>query len=98
MSQGQTVSGVGRLHRGQRSLGCVGYRLELATTGHDSVVEFDPPPAGMKGEVFSLNLADGRILECEVVENSRYFLVIGDGPHPERRSIRRPTSTARFLA
>ena len=98
MTLGQTISGVGRLHRGQRNLGCVGYRLEISTTGEVSVVEFDPAPYGANGEVFSLNLADGRILECQAAENSRYFMVIGDGPHPERRAIRRPISTARFLA
>lgn len=97
MSQSQTISGVGRLHRGQRALGCVGYRLEIAPSGHVSIVEFDPVPDGTQGEIFSLNLADGRILECQAAENCRYFQVIGDGPHAERRKARRISPTSRRL-
>jgi hypothetical protein len=98
MSQGQTVSGVGRLHRGQRTLGCVGYRLEFTSSGQVSIIEFDPVPDGTQGEIFSLNLADGRILECQAAENCRYFHVVGDGPHAERRKTRRITPTSRLLS
>jgi hypothetical protein len=97
MSQGQTISGVGRLHRGQRTLGCVGYRLEIASSGHASIVQFDPVPDGMQGEIFSLDLADGRILECQAAESCRYFQVIGDGPHDERRKTRRISPMSRML-
>ena len=96
MSQSQTITGTGRLHRGQRNLGCVGYRLEIAASGKISVVQFDPVPDGAEGDVFSLNLADGRILECQAAFDCRYFEVLGDGPHPERRATRR-ASVSRLL-
>ena len=95
MSQPETFSGVGRLHRGQRNLGCVGYVSRM--TGDGLILQFDPVPDGAQGEVFSLRLADGRLMECEAAENCRHFVVLGDGPHPERRIQRRPTSTARLL-
>jgi len=96
MSQGETIVGTGRLHRGQRNLGCVGYRLELTAAGQVTIVQFDPVPDGLEGDVFSLNLADGRILECQAAEDCRYFQVLGNGPHPERRAVRR-ASNARLL-
>jgi hypothetical protein len=95
MSQLETFSGVGRLHRGQRSLGCVAYISKMTAVG--LIVQFDPVPDGGQGDVFSLRLADGRIMECQAAEHCRYFVVLGDGPHPERRTQRRPTSTARLL-
>jgi hypothetical protein len=36
-------------------------------------------------------------MECQAAEHCRYFLVLGDGPHPERRAQRRPTLTGRLL-
>jgi hypothetical protein len=98
MSRSRTIAGVGRLFRGQRNLGCVGYRLVVATDDQVTVVEFDPVPDGGQGDVFSLNLGDGRILECEAGEHCRYFQVRGDGPHAERRVNRRPSALARLLA
>jgi hypothetical protein len=83
------------LHRGQRNLGCVGYVVKM--TGSGQVVQFDPVPDGARGDVFSLQLEDGRLMECEAAENCQYFTVLGEGPHPERRMQRRPTSTARLL-
>src|SRR5688572_19600522 len=41
VSQGQTLRGVGRLHRGHRNLGCVGYWLQTLN-GVTTVVQFDP--------------------------------------------------------
>jgi hypothetical protein len=95
MSQPETFSGVGRLYRGQRNLGCVAYVSKIIGTG--VIMQFDPVPDGAQGDVFSLRLADGRIMECQAAEHCRYFLVLGDGPHPERRVQRRPTPTARLL-
>jgi len=95
MSQPETFEGVGRLHRGQRNLGCVGYVSKITVKG--LIVQFDPVPDGTQGDVFSLRLADGRIMECQAAEHCSYFVVLGDGPHPERRAQRRPTSTTRLL-
>jgi hypothetical protein len=36
-------------------------------------------------------------MECQAAEHCRYFVVLGDGPHPERRTQRRLTGTARLL-
>jgi hypothetical protein len=98
MSQQQTIAGVGRLFRGQRTLGCVGYRLEVGSNGQIKIVQFDPVPDGGRGDVFSLNLGDGRILECEAAEHCQYFHVLGDGPHAERRVNRRPSAVSRALS
>jgi hypothetical protein len=89
MSESQTIAGVGRLFRGQRNLGCVAYRLEMTGSGAGSIVKFDPPPDGGQGDVFTLSLSDGRILECEAAEQGRYFQVRGEGPRAERRVRRR---------
>ena len=93
MSSGSTLRGVGRLHRGHRNLGCVGYPLEKLNSV--SVVTFDPMPDAANGDVFHLTLEDGRVLECQVPsEYARYCAVI-DGPRAERRHHRRPAPTAR---
>jgi len=97
MSQGQTVTGVGRLYKGQRGLGCVAYWLSITSSGQATTVRFDPVPDGTQGAIFSLHLADGRILECQAAEGCRSFLVMGQGPHPERRASQRPPSGARLL-
>ena len=97
MSQGNTISGVGRLHRGHRCLGCVGYTLHIGATGQVMVVDFDPTPDGAGGDVFHLNLEDGRILECQTLEDGQHYAVLGDGPRPERRHQRRPSPSARAL-
>src|SRR4051812_7600719 len=97
MSHVQTITGVGRLHRGPRTLGCVGYRLAVGSNGEVTIIEFDPVPDGTRGDVFSLNLADGRILECEAAEDGRHFHVRGNSPHAERRANRRPPPAARLL-
>jgi hypothetical protein len=96
MAQTQNLRGVGRLYRGQRNLGCVGYVMQI-TDGQIAFVKFDPIPDGAEGDVFSLHLADGRILECQAAENCRYFQPVGAGPHAERRVQRRPTAAARLL-
>jgi hypothetical protein len=97
MSQVQTITGVGRLYRGQRTLGCVWYGLEMTDGGEMTTVQFDPVPDGGEGDIFSLRMADGRILECEAARRCRYFHIVGDGPHPERRSNRRLSLSARLL-
>jgi hypothetical protein len=94
MSGSQTFHGVGRLHRGHRNLGCVGYSLQ-SVNDLSNVIRFDPMPEATRGDVFHLTLEDGRILECQVVtEYATYFAVV-DGPRAERRHHRRPAPTNR---
>jgi hypothetical protein len=94
VSQGQTLSGVGRLHRGHRNLGCVGYSL-LNVTGQPTVVRFDPMPDAAHGDVFHLTLEDGRILECQVLLEYTTYCAVLDGPRMERRRHRRPAPMTR---
>jgi hypothetical protein len=94
MSQGQTYTGVGRLHRGHRNLGCVGYILQSVTDA-SMVVQFDPMPEGAAGDVFNLTLEDGRVLECQVLTTT--YCAVVDGPRVERRTHRRPAPAARAL-
>jgi hypothetical protein len=97
MSQSQTFCGVGRLRRGHRSLGCVGYTLQ-ALTGPARVVRFDPMPDATQGDVFHLTLEDGRVLECQVLTEYATCCAVIDGPRSERRQHRRPApSTRAFL-
>jgi hypothetical protein len=98
MSQLQTITGVGHLYRGQRNLGCVWYRLEMMSGGQMTTIEFDPVPDGGQGDIFSLHLSDGRILECQAAERCQFFRVMGDGPHAERRVSRRLSAVPRLLA
>ena len=95
MSDGQTLRGVGRLHLGQRNLGCVGYALQKVSPAA-TVVRFDPMPDAARGDVFHLTLEDGRILECQVLTEQSYCAVL-DGPRVERRHARRPSPHARAL-
>jgi hypothetical protein len=94
MSQSQTVYGIGRLHRGHRNLGCVGYRLQ-SIAGSATVVVFDPMPDAAQGDVFHLTLEDGRILECQMLRESDTFCAVIEGPRAERRHHRRPAPASR---
>jgi hypothetical protein len=94
LSQGQTFYGVGRLHRGHRNMGCVGYRLQTVN-GSMTVVRFDPMPDAAHGDVFHLTLEDGRILECQVLDGYATYCAVLDGPRVERRHHRRPAPMTR---
>jgi hypothetical protein len=94
LSQGQTLRGVGRLHRGHRNLGCVGYALQNLQ-GTMAVVQFDPMPDAAYGDVFNLTLEDGRILECQVMNQYVTYCAVLDGPRIERRHHRRPAPFSR---
>jgi len=93
MSQSQTFQGVGRLHRGHRNLGCVGYSLQ-SLSGPATIVRFDPMPDAAQGDVFHLTLEDGRILECQVLAGYAAYCAVLDGPRPERHH-RRPAPLSR---
>jgi Fe-S-cluster containining protein len=94
MSQEQTFYGVGRLHRGHRNMGCVGYCLQNIN-GSTTVVRFDPMPEAAQGDVFHLTLEDGRILECQVLNEYTTYCAVLDGPRIERRHHRRPAPMTR---
>ena len=87
MSQFQTLQGTGRLHRGHRTLGCVGYTLQRVQ-GPATLVRFDPMPDAAPGDVFHLTLEDGRVLECQIASDQDSYCAVLDGPRTERR--RRP--------
>ena len=94
LSQGQTLRGVGRLHCGHRNLGCVGYMLK-SLKDSVTVVQFDPMPDAARGDVFHLTLEDGRILECQVLNEYTTYCAVLDGPRVERRHHRRPAPMTR---
>jgi hypothetical protein len=93
LSQGQTLRGVGRLHCGHRNLGCVGYTLQ-GLNETVTVIRFDPMPDAAPGDVFHLTLEDGRVLECQVLNEYTHCAVL-DGPRAERRQHRRPARAMR---
>lgn len=94
LSQGETLRGVGRLHCGHRNLGCVGYMLQSLKDSM-TVVRFDPMPDAARGDVFHLTLEDGRILECQVLNEYTTYCAVLDGPRVERRHHRRPAPGTR---
>ena len=48
-------------------------------------MEFEPNPAAKDGNLVHLTLEDIRVLNCEVLDESAFCAVIGDGPIIERR-------------
>ena len=94
LSHVQALSGVGRLFRGHRCLGCVGYSVQ-AVGSERAVVRFDPWPDAALGDVFNLTLEDGRILECQVLDTYTTYCAVLEGPRIERRQHRRPAPIAR---
>jgi len=90
LSHAQALSGVGRLFRGHRNLGCVGYNLH-SLSDQRAVVRLDPWPDAAPGDVFHLTLEDGRILECQVLDECTTYYAVLEGPRVERRQHRRPT-------
>ena len=60
-----------------------------------TVVRFDPMPEAAHGDVFHLTLEDGRILECQVLNEYTTYCAVIDGPRIERRHHRRPAPMAR---
>ena len=47
-------------------------------------------PDAAYGDVFNLTLEDGRILECQVLNQYATYCAVLDGPRSERRHHRRP--------
>jgi len=88
--QTRTLSGRGTVRRGPRVLATVSYKIHVAPGNRcASVAEFDPKPPAASGDLVHLTLEDGRVLNCQIVDDSPYCAVVGDAPIIERRqSIR----------
>ena len=82
-----TLRGTGRLHRGGQLIGTVKYLVHIApANGQATVVQFEPrPDSANEGDLVHLTLEDGRVVNCQILDDSPYCAVVGDGPVPERR-------------
>jgi hypothetical protein len=74
----------------------VGYSVQ-SLGGPSTIVQFDPMPDAAHGDVFHLTLEDGRILECQVLNELTTCCAVLDGPRVERRHGRRPAPATRFF-
>jgi hypothetical protein len=88
------LEGLGTLHHGHERLGRVRYIVHLSpATGQASVVEFAKKPRARDGQLLHLELDDGRVVNCQVLANSKFCAIVGEGPIQERRrEIRTSTS------
>ena len=90
------LQGRGTLHYGFLRLGTIGYTVYLSpATGQASVVEFEEKPKARDGQLLHLELEDGRVVNCQVLDNSKFCAVIGEGPIQERRREVRTGSNPR---
>jgi len=82
----------GRLHGtaavkcGERDLGSMEYRVDIAPSGQASVVEFAHRLKAKDGDKLHLTLEDGSMLDCQVLDASPYCAVVGEGPYLDRRA------------
>jgi len=67
-------------------MGSVTYKVHLDfANGQASLVEIEPKPITKDGAFVHLTLEDGRVVNCQVLGDSPFCAVIGDGPVIERR-------------
>jgi len=83
------LKGTGCVKCGPRNLGRIPYRVEIASGGQASLVEFARRPPAKEGEKLHLTLEDGRMLDCQVIDSSPYCAVVGEGPYFDRRTSAR---------
>jgi hypothetical protein len=83
------LRGTGSVKCGPRDLGSVAYRVEVGAGGHASVVMFEHRLNVKDGQQVHLTLEDGRMLDCQVLDQSPYCSVVGDGPYFDRRGVPR---------
>ena len=62
-------------------------------TGQAWVVEFAETPRAQHDQLLHLQLDDGRVVNCQVLGNSKYCAVVGEGPIGERRQAIRTSSS-----
>jgi hypothetical protein len=87
VSSAPTLSGRGTLRKGPQTIGSVYYTIHVnPANGQATVAELEPKPPAGDGELVHLTLEDGRVLNCQVLDDSPYCAVVGDGPIVERRS------------
>ena len=89
------LKGLGTLHHGKERLGKIGYTVNLSTTtGQALVVEFAEKPKARDSQLLlHLELEDGRVVNCEMLDNLTYWAVVGEGPIRERRREIRTSSS-----
>jgi hypothetical protein len=81
-----TLSGRGTLRKGPRTIGKVYYAIHVnPANGQATVAELEPKPLAADGELVHLTLEDGRVVNCQMIDDSPYCAVVGDGPILERR-------------
>lgn len=80
------LSGSGTLTKHGKPQQAVSYTVHFSMNGQATLVEFKPRPDGNDGDRIHLTLADGRFLTCQVLDDSPYCAVVGEGPLPERRT------------
>jgi hypothetical protein len=81
--------GTGVVKHGPRDLGRIQYRVELSPGGQANLVKFERRPRASDGEYLHLTLEDGRMLDCQVIDDSPYCAVVGEGPYFDRRTSER---------
>ena len=80
------LTGEGALSWGPRRVGSVTYKIHLdPANGQASLVELEPKPPAKDGAFLHLTLEDGRVINCQVLDESPFCAVVGDGPIIERR-------------
>jgi hypothetical protein len=85
----RALKGTGIVRRGDAILSKIAYTIHFTEPlgGQATVVEFAVrPPGTADGDRVHLTLEDGRVLTCEVLDESPYCAVHGDGPLVERRT------------
>ena len=88
---GAVLRGTGTLHKGPEAIATVSYTIRVdPSNGQASVVELDRRPPARDGELVRLTLQDGRIVNCQILDESPYCAVVGHAPIFERRrTVRR---------
>jgi hypothetical protein len=52
-------------------------------------VKFARRPKAKDGDQLHLTLEDGRMLDCQLIDDSQYCAVVGEGPYFDRRTTHR---------
>jgi hypothetical protein len=87
MDKAGILVGSGILRSRARAPLTVHYTIRMDPANrHAYLVEFAVKPAADDGEIVHLTLEDGRVIQCQVLDESPYCSVVGDGPVVERRS------------
>jgi hypothetical protein len=81
-----TLAGRGTVRRKPHEPVPIYYTIHMnPSNGQATFVEFETNPPASDGELLYLTLEDGRVLQCQVLDESPFCAVIGNGPVVERR-------------